>query len=224
MNTNKSNKFFFTPLHKKTKRNYIERMMNNKVAAMKVAELYDFDYWDGDRKYGYGGYKYINGYFKPMAEQLIKEYNLNNHSSILDVGCGKAFLLYELKKILPDLNIAGFDCSNYAIQNSKDEIKNFLFKHSADKPLPFEDKKFDLVISTGCLHNLKLQGVKLALNEISRVGKKSYVMVESYRNRKELFNLQCWALTCQTFLDESEWLWLFDYLKFNGDYEFIFFE
>ena len=30
-------------------------------------------------------------------------------------------------------------------------------------------------------------------------------MVESYRNDKELFNLQCWALTCETFLRPEEW-------------------
>ncbi len=219
-----SKKFFFTPLHNKTKRNYIERMMNNKVEAMEVAEIYDFDYWDGERKYGYGGYKYIKDYFKPMAENLINEYNLKNGSSVLDVGCGKAFLLYELKKILPELEIYGFDCSKYAIENAKSEIKEFLFKHNAEDELPFTDKKFDLVISTGCLHNLKLQGVSNALKEISRVSKNSYIMVESYRNRQELFNLQCWALTCQTFLDESEWVWLFDNFKYKGDYEFIFFE
>ncbi len=219
-----SKKLFFTPLHKKTKRNYIERMMNNKVEAMEIAELYGFDYWDGERKYGYGGYKYIDDYFKPMAENLIKEYNLDNNSSVLDVGCGKAFILYELKKILPDLEIMGFDYSEYAIENSKEEIRNYLFKHKAEDPFPFDDKKFDLTISTGCLHNLKIQGVVSAISEISRVSKKSYIMVESYRNRQELFNLQCWALTCQTFLDESEWLWLFKNNKFNGDYEFIYFE
>ena len=52
---------FVTNLHLSTKRNYFERMSNNKVECMKIAKLYEKDYWDGDRKYGYGGYKYIPG-------------------------------------------------------------------------------------------------------------------------------------------------------------------
>ena len=42
-------KNFVTPLHKQTKRNYIERMVNDKVSCMKVAKQYGKDYWDGDR-------------------------------------------------------------------------------------------------------------------------------------------------------------------------------
>jgi hypothetical protein len=60
---------------------------------------------------------------------------------------------------------------------------------------------------------LLLYELEIAIKEISRVGQNSYIMVESYRNDNELFNLQCWALTCQSFLSEKEWVWLFD--KFN---------
>jgi hypothetical protein len=49
-------------------------------------------------------------------------------------------------------------------------------------------------------------------------------MLESYRNNAELFNLQCWALTAQSFLDVDEWCWLYQRLGYAGDYEFIFFE
>ena len=92
---------FVTSNHLKTKRNYLERMVNNKVFCMKIAKKYEKDYWDGKRKFGYGGYKYIKDYWTPVAIKLIKNYKLTNKSKILDVGCGKAFLLYEIKKLLP---------------------------------------------------------------------------------------------------------------------------
>ena len=49
-------------------------------------------------------------------------------------------------------------------------------------------------------------------------------MVESYRSEQEQFNLQCWALTCESFFDVDEWIRLFDRFGYTGDYEFIFFE
>jgi|TARA_B100000315_G_scaffold108390_1_gene99485 ubiquinone/menaquinone biosynthesis C-methylase UbiE len=199
-------------------------MVDDKVNCMLKAKEYAFDYWDGNRRYGYGGYKYMSGRWKPVAELLIKNYNLTNNSSVLDVGCGKAFLLYEMKLLLPNLKISGFDISKHGLNDSKEEIKKNLFIHRAQDVYPFRDKQFDLVISLGCLHNLRIFDLKIALREIERVGKQGYVMLESYRNEKELFNLQCWALTCESFFDKDEWIWIYDQFGYKGDYEFIYFE
>jgi SAM-dependent methyltransferase len=211
-------------LHQSTKRDYLKRMIDEKIECMKIAKKYEKEYWDGDRRYGYGGYKYIPGRWKSIAETLIKNYNLSNNSSVLDVGCGKAFLLYEMKLLLPGLNIAGFDISKYGLHQAKEEIKENLFAHRAQEVYPFKNKQFDLVISLGCLHNLKVFELEKALKEIERVGKKGYIMLESFRNEKELFNLQCWALTCESFFDEKEWVWIYDHFGYTGDYEFIYFE
>jgi SAM-dependent methyltransferase len=211
-------------LHKKTSRDYVGRMNDNKVECMKIARKYDKDYWDGDRRYGYGGFKYMPGRIEPVARKLIEEYGLTNDSKILDVGCGKAYLLFEIKKILPNCKIVGFDLSEYAIDNSKEEIKKDLSVHKAQDKYPFEDNEFDLVISITTLHNLTINDLKSALNEIERVGKNKYVVVESYRNELELFNLECWALTAEAFFRPEEWIWLFDEFDYTGDYEFIYFE
>ena len=216
-------KNIITQLHKKTSRNYIERMINDKINCMKTAKKYDFNFWDGDRKYGYGGYKY-DGRYEIVAKKLIEEYNLKKDSKILDVGCGKGFLLYEFKNQLPDSEIIGFDISRYAIENSKEEIRSGLFVHDAKDNYLFKDKEFDLVFSITTLHNLKIFDLKNALKEIERVGKNKYIVVESYRNEQELFNLECWALTCQSFFSKDEWEWLFNEFKYTGDYEFIYFE
>ena len=212
-----------TKLHKKTKRNYIERMMDEKVKCMKVAKKYDFDYWDGDRKFGYGGYKY-DGRWKVVAKDLIEIYNLPDDAKILDVGCGKGYLLYEFTQLLPNCEVIGFDISEYAINNAKEEIKDRLFIYKAENPYPFGDKYFDLVISITTLHNLPVYNLKTALKEIERVGKNKYIVVESFRNEEELFNLQCWALTAEAFFSTSEWIWLFNEFGYTGDYEFIYFE
>jgi SAM-dependent methyltransferase len=217
------NKNFITKIHNSTKRNYIDRMLDDKVHCMRTAKKFSFDYWDGKRRYGYGGYKYIPGRLTSVASMIIKNYKLNNSSKILDVGCGKGYLLYEIKKILPKINIYGFDISSYAIKNSKKEIKKYLFKFDARKKFPFPNNFFDLTISFGTLHNFKLSDLEKSIKEIQRVSQKKYIMVESFRNDQELFNLQCWALTCETFFSVKEWIWLYNYLGYTGDYEFIFF-
>ena len=215
---------FVTPLHQATKRKYIDRMVDDKIICMLKAKEYEYDYWDGDRRFGYGGYKYIPGRWSPVAEELINKYNLNNKSSVLDVGCGKGFLLYEMKLLLPDLKVSGFDISNHGLECSKKEIRDQLFIQKAQEVYPFENKEFDLVISLGCLHNLRIFDLKTALGEIQSVGKQAYIMLESYRNEKELFNLECWALTCESFFEKDEWIWIYNHFGYTGDYEFIYFE
>ena len=215
---------YVSSLHTSTSRSYVERMNDGKIECMIKAKEYGQDYWDGDRRYGYGGYKYLAGRWKPVAEVLIKKYNLTNDSSVLDVGCGKAFLLYEMKLLLPNLKISGIDSSEYGIKNAKEEIKQNLFFHKAQEIYPFKNKEFDLVISLNTLHNLKIFELEVALKEIQRVGKNNYICLESFRNEKELFNLECWALTCQSFFSPEEWIWIYKHFGYSGDFEFIYFE
>jgi len=213
-----------TPLHKATKREYLARMNDDKVVCMLKAKQYGADYWDGDRRFGYGGYKFIPGRWKPVAEALIKTYGLKAGSKVLDVGCGKAFLLYEMLQLEPGLDVTGFDSSEYGLEHAHPAVKDRLFKYKGQDRYPFGDDQFDLVISLGCFHNLRLFELQTALQEVERVGKQAYVMLESYRNELEQFNLQCWALTCESFFDTGEWIWLYNHFGYTGDYEFIYFE
>jgi len=159
-----------------------------------------------------------------VAKALIEIYGLKNGSKVLDVGCGKAFLLYEMKKLLPELEVAGFDISQHGLSEARDNIKPHLFRYRAQDRYPFGDKHFDLVISLGTLHNLRLYELESAVHEIERVGRNKYIMVEGYRNELEQFNLECWALTAESILHTSEWIWLYNHFGYSGDYEFIYFE
>lgn len=213
-----------TSLHKSTKRDYLGRMNDSKVEAMIVAKKYGYEYWDGDRRYGYGGYKYMPGRWEPVARKLIEIYKLKAGSKVLDVGCGKGFLLYEMQLIEPGIEFYGFDISQYGLDHSPPGLRANIFIHRAQDQFPFEDNFFDLVISLGTLHNLHIYELEKALSEIQRVGKSGYIMVESFRNELEMFNLECWALTAETIKDVDEWKWIFGRFGYTGDYEFIFFE
>ena len=212
-----------TPLHRRTQRDYLGRMTDDKVHCMLKAKEYETDYWDGDRRYGYGGYSY-DGRWKVVAEKLIEIYGLAGNCRILDGGCGKAHLLYELAQLLPDAEVAGFDVSEHGLRDAPEAIRPHLFRYQAQDPLPWGDGYFDLAISLGCLHNLRLFELHVALSEMQRVARDKYVMLESYRSEQELFNLQCWALTAESFFDTAEWIWLYRNAGYHGDYEFIYFE
>ena len=217
---------FINKVHSSTKRNYLERVNDKEFPKHKAASLakkFDFDYWDGDRRICYGGYKYIPGRWEAVAVDIINFYGLNKFSSVLDIGCGKGFLLYEIKKLIPEIEIRGIDISQYAIENAKPEIKNYLSIASAKK-LPFEDQSFDLVFSINTLHNLHAYDLYNSLMEIQRVTKsKSYICVESYRNEKEKANLLYWQVTCEAFNTPEEWLWWFKLAGYKGDHSFIYF-
>lgn len=214
---------FITGIHKSTPREYLPRMVDDKVTCMKTARLFDRQFWDGDRRFGYGGYSY-DGRWATMARQLIEYYKLQPGARILDVGCGKGYLLYEFTRLLPGCQVTGFDVSEYAVDQAKEEVKDRLFIHDAGKPFPFEDKQFDLAISLNAIHNLALPELAVGLTELNRVGRNAYLVVESYRSVEELFNLQCWALTCEAFFRPQSWVWLFEQVGYSGDYEFIYFE
>ncbi len=212
-----------TPLHTRTQRDYAGRMADDKIHCSEVARAYGEDYWDGNRRYGYGGYRY-DGRWEPVARRLIDQYALPANARILDVGCGKAHLLHELQRLLPQAELVGFDISAYGIAHAPEAIRPFLTVHAAEDPYPYPDGYFDLALSLMTLHNLPLEGVHRAATEMQRVAREKYIAVESYRSVAELYNLQCWALTCESFLRPEEWVWMFNRSGYTGDYEFAFFE
>jgi ubiquinone/menaquinone biosynthesis C-methylase UbiE len=215
---------FLSVLHKSTKRDYLARVNEfPKAEAAKVAKKFDAEYWDGDRKFGYGGFKY-DGRYRQVAEAMARHYGLKPGDSILDVGCGKAFLLYEFTQVVPGVKVRGIDISRYGIENAKPEVQPFLQVGNATE-LPFPDRSFDLVISITTFHNLYCYELDKAVREIERVGKKNkYIVVESYRNEEEKANLLYWQLTCEMFCTPREWEWWYERCGYTGDYSFIYFE
>ena len=216
---------FVGQLHKRTERDYVGRVVeHDKAECATIAKQYGEDYWDGPRQYGYGGYSY-DGRWRVVAEEMAKHYGLEAGMRILDMGCGKAYLLYEFTQVVPGLEVAGIDISEYGLANAKDEVQPFLKVAGADN-LPFDDHEFDFVYSLTTLHNLKIFELYKAVQEIVRVGRgdAAYLMVESYRNEREKVNLLYWQLTCESFYSPEEWAWIYERNGYTGDYGFIYFE
>ena len=216
---------FIEKIHKIAKRNYIEERVigQDKAACATIAKRFDKNYWDGDRKYGYGGYVY-DGRWRVVAKDIAQYYGIKADDRILDVGCGKGFLLYEFTQVIPGIKVIGLDVSHYGINNAKEEVKPYL-QHGNTIKLPFEDNSFDLVLSINVLHNLMNYDLNKALREIERVSKKhKYIVNDSYRTEKEKVNLMYWQLTCEVFYTPQEWEWFYQQSGYNGDYSFIFYE
>ncbi|ABK43574.1 Methyltransferase type 11 [Magnetococcus marinus MC-1] len=216
---------FLSEYHNRTQRNYLQRVMeHDKAECTRVARQWGYEYWDGPRQFGYGGYHYDGRWLK-LAQRLASHYGLKAGDRVLDVGCGKGFLLYELTQAVPGIEVVGLDISSYAKQHAKAEVQQAIMLGHA-KALPFADNSFDLVFSNTTLHNLPLPELDQAIREIERVGKGAakFICVESYRNDREKVNLLYWQLTCESFFTPEAWAWLYQQCGYQGDWDFIFFE
>lgn len=216
---------FIQSLHSSTRRNYVQRVVeHDKAACAEVARRFGRDYWDGERQYGYGGYRY-DGRWRPVAERMAAHYGLKPGDRILDIGCGKGYLLYEFTQIVSGIEVVGIDISEYGVKNAKEEVKSFLQVGDC-RALPFADGSFDVVVSLGTFHNLPIEGTWQALREMQRVGRgpAKYFMVESFQNEREKANLLYWQLTCLSFHSPESWDWIARQAGYEGDHGFIFFD
>ncbi len=201
-----------------TKRNLDQRIEEKTEDVRLIAREFGKDFFDGDRKYGYGGYFYNSRFWQPVVSDFKMYYSLSSSSRILDVGCGKGFMLYDFMQLMPGIKIRGVDVSEYAIDNAKQEVKPFLEICDASS-LPFEDSSFDLVISINTVHNLERQKCSKAIQEIQRVSKKDcFITVDAYQNEEEKKKMDAWNLTALTYMSVDEWKEFFEEAGYQGDY------
>ena len=210
--------------HKSTKRDYLGRVTGrDKAEVAERAIQWGYDYWDGSRETGYGGYKY-DGRWRKVADAMAETYAIKPGMRILDVGAAKGFLMHDFAEAVPGVEVQGLDISRYAIGHALDDMKDKIVEGSAAR-LPFPDNHFDLVVSITTLHNLYIYDLFPALREMERVSRGArYLCVEAYRNEREKVNLMYWQLTCRAFHTPQEWEWIFAQAGYGGDYEFIYFE
>ncbi len=192
------------------------RMITEKHRA--TARKFDVEFFDGDRLTGYGGYDYHPRFWKNTVRRIVDYYELPQNSSVLDVGCAKGFMMYDMSLYRSDLEIQGIDVSAYACIHAKEEMKPFIQTASANN-LPFPDNSFDLVIAINTLHNLPLIDCKQAFREIMRVSRKhAFVMNDAWHDDDEKQAMLNWNLTALTFMHVDAWRDLFDEVGYTGDY------
>jgi len=201
-----------------TKRNLDERAIQRTEDDRIIARQFGREFFDGEKRHGYGGYNYHPRFWTGVVRDMIDYYHLTEKSKILDVGCAKGFMLYDFTQAIPGITVRGIDISEYAISNAKEEIKQFLGVGNAKNLEEFTDKEFDLVISITTVHNLPLEECKQAIKEIQRVGKNAFLTVDSWKNEEEKEKMFKWNLTAKTLMSTEDWKKLFEEVGCRGEY------
>lgn len=202
----------------KTRRKVQERGSSKTEEDRRIARQFGRDFFDGDRRHGYGGYSYNPRFWQPVIPDLQRHFGLNAASSVLDIGCGKGFMLHDMAALIPGLTVRGVDISEYAVQNAIEDMRPFLQVADAVR-LPFPDHSFDVVISITTIHNLERAQCVQALREIERVGRgKSFITVDAYRDDQEKEAMIAWNLTAKTVMHVDEWKAFFKEAGYTGDY------
>ncbi|MBI3320395.1 MAG: class I SAM-dependent methyltransferase [Candidatus Omnitrophica bacterium] len=190
--------------------------------ARAVSRRFGWEFFDGDRLFGYGGYRYHPRFWTDTVQRFRDNYGLMPDTSILDVGCAKGFMLYDFKRLMPHLQIAGIDISSYAVGQAIEEVRPFLRVGDA-KALPYPDRSFDLVISINTVHNLPLTECKQAIREIQRVSRRqAFLTVDAWRDDEERWRMEQWNVTALTYMHVDDWKRLFAEIGYTGDYYWFF--
>ncbi len=200
-----------------SKRNVQARSDKKSLEVIRISKEFGEMYFDGPREYGYGGYAY-DGRWIPVAKDIVDHFNLKRNQRVLDVGCGKGFLVKDLMAVCPGLEVFGLDISEYAIQNCEPEVADRLYLGSADQ-LPFPNNSFDCVLAINSIHNLPQEKIIVALKEIQRLsGGKAFVQVDSYLSPEEKEVFESWVLTAEFHDYPDGWREIFKSAGFTGDY------
>jgi len=210
----------------------------------RIAKEYGQEFFDGDRINGYGGY-YYDGRWRSVVSKLKEIYKINNQSAVLDIGCAKGFLLFDLQDMLPGIRTAGIDISSYAVNKAMDGYANHLAKKGYGKALssifeeearrkilpnmiignaenlPWPDKSFDVVLSIDTTHNLPEDKIKKSIQEMNRVcrnPKSMFIEVDAFRTPEEEERMKHWVLTAETVKSVDDWKKFFNDCEYQGDY------
>jgi len=202
----------------RSKRNVDARGQEKTEADRAIARQFGEAFFDGERSTGYGGFHYNERFWTPVIPTFQEHFGLDSNSSVLDVGCAKGFMLYDMQRLIPGIQLAGVDVSEYAIQHAKEEVKDLVAVGDARK-LPYEDNSFDVVISITTLHNLEVDELAVALQEVERVARNgSFITLDAYRNDEDKARMEAWNLTAKTMMHVDEWKDFFKKVGYTGDY------
>ena len=197
------------------KRNVKAREVAKTDEHIRISKEYGEMYFDGPREYGYGGYRY-DGRWRPVAKDIVEHFNLKPGDKVLDVGCGKGFLIKDLLEL--GIDAYGIDVSEYALMNCEKEVIGRLHLGNA-RSLPFPDNSFSAVLAINSIHNLNRGDCIVALKELQRLSSgKGFVQVDSYHTPegKEIF--ESWVLTAEYYGYPQEWIEVFGEAGYTGDY------
>ena len=118
----------------------------------------------------------------PHRQHIINHVlSLGPPESILEIGCGYGANLVNLSGHFPHALLAGIDVSAAAVAGARafpELLGADLRVHDLDKPLPFDDNRFDVVISDAVLMFFTEKRLLPVLDELLRVSKSGVILHE----------------------------------------------
>ncbi len=203
----------------------VERDIGKRLAEKKAnpeiitaSKKFGWEYFDR-KGYCYNGYIY-DGRWVPIAKRIIEHYKLKPGAKILDIGCAKGYLVYDLIKL--GMDAEGLDISSYAINCCPPEIYNRLIVYDIRKGLKWAlDESFDLVLCINTLENIPEPDVRKALREIQRIGKNAFVRLDAWHDMIDRQRMMDWHLTGITMMHVDDWLKMFEEEGYTGDYHWF---
>jgi SAM-dependent methyltransferase len=217
-----------------------------------ISNKIDFDYYDGDRKYGFGGY-YYDGRWRKVAEVIKERYGLTSESKVLITRDEKGFISFDLMKLIPGIEVYAVHPSKYAInhamegygrwalincfaknedpkildEKAKAEIMPYLIKLNSIE-LPFKDDYFDCVIAINDVCDYEESDCRKMIRELVRVtknnGKKGYIQTDSWLDENGKIKMMDWILICKTYLNVNAWEKIYGEEGYGGDWGFVMFK
>ena len=192
------------------------RSIEHRIIASERGNLF----FDGDRNFGYGGLKY-DGRWSGVAKKIIKKFDLKDNSKILQLASEKGFLIHEIKKINPKINVSGFETSKYAVSKTIKPVKKLIKKFTSFSDLNLIHSKFDCIIALGVVYIHTLSDAIHLLKNIQRLSKgKSFITLASYETEKDYWLFKDWTVLGSLLYKKEEWKKIMKYAGYKGYYSF----
>ena len=110
------------------------KTQHDKLIAMEFGQ----EFFDGSRNHGYGGFSYNSRFWKNVVPDFIQHWQLKNGDSLLDIGCAKGFMLYDLKEYLPNLKDSALMPSQSLIVNNWIKRNHFKYIYKLEDLLNYQ--------------------------------------------------------------------------------------
>lgn len=180
-------------------------------------------FWNNSKNVNYFSQKPADPRIGKRLEKLLSDVKPNHKLSALDLGCGggrhtEMLLNMGFKTSVIDLNPQMLQATMKRVGKKK----LHLVKRGSIVKLPFEDNSFDVVVTTGVLHQAKnIHEYQMAVSELSRILKPggivclniftSALLDETYTRLSDAFTYQTkegldmTLLSKTTFYELMEW-------------------
>jgi len=124
------------------------------------------------------------------------------NATFLEVGCNAGNQLLLLKE-MGWANLSGAELQPYAIEIARSRLPHVTLKQGSALALPWPDRSFDIVFTSGVLIHISPNDLPLAMGEIHRVSKE-YIWCSEYYAPE---------VTQIKYRDRAELLWKMDFAR-----------